>query len=222
MTARMTDAFSTVEIDVAAACAVDCMAAPDASAVVAIASETLLPVSPIASMTVAVASNTASIVSRAFPMPIATSSENTDARFCALPPTSETIPPTLRSWVAKLLYELVMLFRAFNACCSACIECVVASARFFFASDNLSSDFAYSSLSADSSPLFICPRRACSSARAALYSCCAVVRASCAVCHSCNAVVNSVLASPMSWIDLWSATKGFREAISFSIFEIAS
>ena len=103
ITARITDAFSMVDIEAAPAAAAAVAPCAVASTVASTPSATPLPTSPMASMTVDAASNTASIVSRALPIPFATSSENIAARFCAWPPIPEITPPTARSCVAKFL-----------------------------------------------------------------------------------------------------------------------
>ncbi len=155
ITVRMIDAFSTVDIEVAVACAVACVAVPAASAVCATPFDTLLPTSPIAEITSPAASTTSSMKPSALSMLSAISPENMRASFDARPPRSVTTVPADLSCVANVLYDFVTLFRAFNARWSACWLLVFASVSFFSEAVTRSLASASSWQSCASSPVSI-------------------------------------------------------------------
>ena len=152
MTASITDAFSTVEIEAAAAVALACIPVLAALTVLDMADATFFPTSPMAEITVEVASSTSSMKSIALPIPAPTSSLKTSAKFFAWPPTLSITPFTLFSWLANDLYDVVRLLRAVSTPCSAFLLRVSALVSRFVAFVTFSTACAYSSVSFDVLP----------------------------------------------------------------------
>ena len=138
ITARITEAFSTVEIAAAPVAAAAVAPAAEACTAVSMPPATFLPTSPIAFITSDVASMVSSIKSRALPIPFATSCEKTAARFFALLPTPLITPPTTLRLEAKRLYAFVVWFCARIYRCSALFASLVAFPTFSLALFSLS------------------------------------------------------------------------------------